>query len=198
MERLDHRLVRFPPIHEVWGVRSTLGWWYIQCPSGSGSGVQTSSDARAIVSPSSAAQRVLVDEGAPGDVAEVHAWLHFRKEPRARTCPGWPGSRERATTNMIGFADHGRDVVHHGHARVRCVGACRRTPMTFISSASARRATSDPMPPIPRITTVAPAGFRPGSRVGTNRPVVGRGRRRGVPWLLRASGRRPTHRSIRR
>ena len=28
--------------------------------------------------------------------------------------------------------------------------------MTFISSASERRATSDPMPPIPRITTVAP------------------------------------------
>ena len=24
---------------------------------------------------------------------------------------------------MIGFADHGRDVVHHGHARVGCVGA---------------------------------------------------------------------------
>ena len=29
---------------------------------------------------------------------------------------------------MIGFADHGRDVVHHGHAWVRCVGTASADP----------------------------------------------------------------------
>ena len=197
VERLDHRLVRAGPIHEVWGVRSTLGWWYIQWPSGSGSGVQTSSEPGR--SCRHRAQRAARPgrRGCPGRCCRSARRLHFREELGVEHALG-VGGRGSGDHDMIGFADHGRDVVHHGHAWVRCVGPRRRTPMTFISSASERRATSDPMPPIPRITTVAPAGSRPGSRVGTNRPVVGRGRRRGVPWRLRASGRRPTHRSIRR
>ena len=195
VERLDHRLMRAGPIHEVWGVRAPWG-------GGTSSGPRAA--ARGADVERCPGDRVAIERraarpgrrGCPGDVAEVHAGFISRRA-RCRTCPGCRGSRS-GDHDMIGFADHGRDVVHHGHARVRCVGARRRTPMTFISSASERRATSDPMPPIPRITTVAPRRVRPGSRVGTNRPVVGRGRRRGVPWRLRASGRRPTHRSIRR
>ena len=61
-------------------MRSTLGWWYIQWPSGSGSGVQTSSDARAIVSYASAVRSASWSTRVPGDVAEVHARLHFREE----------------------------------------------------------------------------------------------------------------------
>ena len=69
----------------------------------------------------------LVDEGAPGDVAEVHARLHFRKELGVEHALG-VGGRGSGDHDMIGFADHGRDVVHHGHAWVRCVGTASADP----------------------------------------------------------------------